>query len=174
MDTFKNACPSAGAKLFRNVLSDPGNIPVRFRYDGKEYRGLGGLNARKMTVGGGDRQKAVITAALDRGVTVRVEASLVVPYGQCEYTVWFENNGSEPSKVISDVYALDMRFQGRDPVLRGCMGDQQNYYSAYEHDCTVADKYFVSYGGLSTHVVFPYFDLVHGNGGNVVFWFRGR
>ena len=157
----------AGEKIFNEILSQPENFPAAFTYGGREYRGFSGLNARKMTTGGGNERRVIINARLDANMSVRAEARIVLPYGQCEYTVWFENDGKEASDVLSGVYALDMTFEGKDPVLRGCMGDHDNWYSAYEHDLSKSDKYFLSLGGRATHIVFPYFDLVHGNGGTM-------
>ncbi|MBO4406919.1 MAG: alpha-galactosidase, partial [Clostridia bacterium] len=36
------------------------------------------------------------------------------------------------------------------------------------HDLLKSDKYFLSQGGRATHIVFPYFDLVHGAGGTLL------
>ncbi len=155
-----------GARLFETYLSDPDKFPVRFIYAGKEYKGLPG--ARKMTAGGGNETRVTLTLRLDPTMAVKAEARLVRPYGQCEYTVWFENDGESPSAVLCGVDALDMRFEGKDPVLRGCMGDHDNFYSAYEHELSKSDKFFQSTGGRATHIVFPYFDLVHGNSGTMM------
>ena len=165
---MKNANTVSGRRFFEKCLSDPDNFPVSFVYNGKKYKGLGGLGARKITCGGGDSSKVVITAKLDSSMSVRVEARFIPSYGQSEYTVWFENEGEDVSGVLSDVWGLDMNFEGKDPVLRGCMGDHDNWYSAYEHDLSASDKYFISEGGRATHIVFPYFDLVHGNGGTML------
>ena len=165
---MKNADTVSGRRFFEKCLSDPDNFPVSFVYNGKKYKGLGGLGARKITCGGGDSSKVVITAKLDSSMSVRVEARFIPSYGQSEYTVWFENEGEDVSGVLSDVWGLDMNFEGKDPVLRGCMGDHDNWYSAYEHDLSASDKYFISEGGRATHIVFPYFDLVHGNGGTML------
>ncbi len=165
---MKNTDIVSGTRIFEKLLSSPDALPFGFCYGGKTYKGLSGCGARKMTSGGGDEQNTVITARLDKNVSVTVRSRLVKPYGQCEYTVWFENVGDGVSEVLSDVYAFDGEFQGKDPVLRGCMGDHENWYSAYEHDLSKSDKFFQSLGGRATHIVFPYFDLVHGNGGTMM------
>ena len=110
----------------------------------------------------------VITAKVDANLRLRAEVSLNSEYGEVEYTVWLENGGRKPTGVISELTALDMEFEGRNPVLRSCMGDHDNWYAAYEHDLSKGDKYFLSTGGPSTHIVFPYFDLVYGNGGTML------
>ena len=158
---------ASGRRIF-NRIKDPDSMPFTFRYDGVLHKGLSGLDARSVTVGGGGLERVITTAQIDGRLRVRVETRYAAEYGQCEYTVWFENTGKEPTGVLSDVYALDTVFEGRDPVLRGCMGDHDNWYSAYEHDLTKGDKYFMSLGGRATHIVFPYFDLCHGNGGTMI------
>ncbi|MBP1587054.1 MAG: alpha-galactosidase [Clostridia bacterium] len=158
---------AAGKRLFDRVICDPERMPFTFVYGGKEYRGLGGLGARKMTAGEGKDTRVITTAMADDRLRIRVDAKYVSEFGQCEYTVWFENAGDSPTEVISGVYAADLELEGRNPVLRGNMGDHDNWYAAYEHDLTGGDKYFLSLGGRSTHIVFPYFDIVHGNGGTM-------
>ncbi len=157
----------AGAAIFDRLLSVPENFPVKFSYGGKMYNGFEGLGARKMTVGGAGFRRVILTAQIG-DLSVKADAKYVAEYGQVEYTVYFENVSDKPTEVLSDVYALDMDFDGKDPVLRGCMGDHDNWYSAYEQDLSKGDKYFLSLGGRATHIVFPYFDLCHGNGGTMI------
>lgn len=157
----------AGAAIFDKLLSVPENFPIKFSCGGRTYNGFGGLGARKMTVGGAGFRRVVITAQIG-GLSIKADSKIVNEYGQVEYTVYFENVSDKPTQVLSDVYALDMDFDGKDPVLRGCMGDHDNWYSAYEHDLCKGDKYFLSLGGRATHIVFPYFDLCHGGGGTMI------
>ena len=159
---------AAGRRIFSKRIKDPDALPFTFRYNGEYHRGLSGLYARRSIKRDGNGERAVITARVDGSLRIRVEAGYNSEYGQCEYTVWFENTGKKPTGVISDVYALDMCFEGKAPLLRGNMGDHDNWYCAYEHDLLRSDKYFQSLGGRSTHIVFPYFDLCHGNGGTMI------
>ncbi len=163
----KSLNTAAGRRVFGKLTETPENFPFRFTYGGKTYHGFEGLGARKMTVGGAGFQRVVLTAQIG-GLLIKADTKIVAEYGQVEYTVYFENVSDKPTEVLSDVYALDCDFEGRDPVLRGCMGDHDNWYSAYEHDLTKGDKYFLSLGGRATHIVFPYFDLCHGNGGTMI------
>jgi alpha-galactosidase len=159
---------AAGRRIFNHLLKTPENMPFSFNYGGETHRGLEGLNARRVTTGGGGKTRIITTARVDDRLRIKVDAAFVEEFGQCEYTVWFENTGRKPTEVISAVKALDIQLEGRDPVLRGCLGDHDNWYAAYEHDLSKGDKYFQSLGGRSTHIVFPYFDVVHGNGGTMV------
>lgn len=158
---------AAGKKLFTRLLKTPENMPFSFVYDGIRHNGLEGLNARRMTVVEGASTRVITTARVDDKLRVKVDAKYTEEFGQCEYTVWFESTGRKPTAVLSDVWALDVTLEGKDPVIRGNLGDHDNWYAAYEHDLSKGDRYFQSLGGRSTHIVFPYFDIVHGNGGTM-------
>ncbi len=156
-------------KQFEDVLLDPLKFPVSFKYDGREYNSFFGVEFVKSTVSatrGG--RKATLRFRLDDVLEVRVEAAFCPEFGEMEYTVWFENTGDHPSKTLSDVRAIDMDFAGDAPVLRGNLGDHDNFYAAYEHDLLKGDRFFQSTNGRATHIVFPYFDLVHGDGGTLI------
>ena len=163
----KSLNTAAGRRVFGKITDAFENFPFKFTYGGKTYHGFEGLGARRMTVGGAGFQRVILTAEIGN-LLVKADTKIVTEFGQVEYTVYFENHSDKPTEVLSDVYALDCDFEGRDPVLRGCMGDHDNWYSAYEQDLTKGDKYFLSLGGRATHIVFPYFDLCHGNGGTMI------
>ena len=118
-------------------------LPYEFKYDGKVYKGFEGIINGTLKV-------SVVRAAHPE-------------YDESEYTVWFENIGTEPSAVLEDVYALKTTFKGKNPVLRGCLGDHNNHYANYQKDLLKENVNFKSTGGRATHTVFPYFDLVHGD-----------
>ena len=158
--------PDGAAALRARFFSDPSRIPVSFVYGGREYRGFGGCevleNALDPKTGG--RLRVRIDATLE----ATVEAKFENAHGESEYVVWFENRGTERSKLLTDVRAIDGTFPGAAPRVRGILGDHVNQYAAYDHDLLQADKYFVNLSGRPTHETFPYFDLVHGDGGTLV------
>ncbi|MGI6496733.1 MAG: alpha-galactosidase [Kiritimatiellia bacterium] len=159
----------AARKQFESLLLDPAKLPVSFTYDGKPRRSFAGAEFTGSTVSATPAgRKATLRFRLDDVLEARVEAAFCAEFGEMEYTVWFENTGDRPSKTLEDVRALDIDFPGGDPVLRGCLGDHENFYAAYEHDLLKADRHFLSTNGRATHIVFPYFDLVHGDGGTLV------
>lgn len=132
--------------VFSFSLYGAGNgLPYEFKYGGKVYKGYEGT--------------------IDGTLKVSVVRAEHPEFDQSEYTVWFENVGDRPSKVLEDVYALKTTFKGSSPVLRGCLGDHVNYYTQYSRDLLKEDVTFTSTEGRATHIVFPYFDLVHGNSG---------
>ncbi len=164
----KNLALDRGRQLFNDVIDNAERFPVSFTYDGKKYVGLGAavcIQRGRITTSDGE----LLTAAweIDEMLTVRVEARYCAAYGQSEYTVWFENTGSQPTGVLGDVVALDYTFAGENGVARGILGDQQFWYTPYEIDLTKQTAFFESKGGRATHVSFPYFNLVHGDGGTL-------
>ena len=146
-------------------LSEPAKLPVEFDYDGRHYRGLGDCTPVESTMSPtGGMYRVRVAPELD----VRVVGRHVAAYDETEYVVWFENNGKTVSKLLCNPWAFVGGFEGERPLLRGILGDHVNRYAAYEHDLAKADRYFFNKSGRATHVDFPYFDLVHGDGGTLI------
>ena len=165
----KSLCLEKAKNLYENIILKPENLPVSFVYDDKYYYGLGGLEQISASTEKSEKgEKIVRRFALDGIVEIVVDAEYCTEFGQLEYTMWFENVSDKPSKVIRDWYGLDFEFKGEKPVLRGCLGDHDNFYAGYEYDLTKNSKYFRSDNGRATHIVFPYFDLVYGDGGTLI------
>ena len=133
------------AQMFDGILLEPARIPVSFEYGGRRYSSFGGAEFVKGSVSATRAgRKATLRFRLDETLEARVEAAYCAEFGEMEYTVWFENNGGAPSKRLRDVFAIDFGFDGADPLLRGCLGDHDNFYAAYEQDLLKADKRFRS------------------------------
>lgn len=161
-------CLERGMRLFEDQLSRPDRMPFSFRYGDKQYTGLKGLKAVCESSQDGPFIRRTWTACVRNALRITFAARFDSEYGECEYTVYFKNISARPGRVLSDIQCLDASFGGTRPVLRGCLGDHQNYYADYEHDLSRSDRYFTSVGGRATHISFPYFDLVHGNGGTLI------
>ena len=161
----KSLALDKGRALFDNVICSPDKFPISFSYGGAEYTTLAGLECIGKSVSDNAFEGAW---RVDDCLTVKVIAKYCAEYGQSEYTVYFENTGDRPSQLLSDVAALDHFFPGEDCVSRGILGDHQNYYAPYEIDLNRQAAHFESLGGRATHVCFPYFDLVHGDGGTLI------
>ncbi|MBQ3177677.1 MAG: hypothetical protein IJB52_07670, partial [Clostridia bacterium] len=123
-----------GEAWYRNMLSDPASVPVRFTYNGTVYTGLAGLPLLEETTeparGG---VKTTRSYRLDDCITVTLVTSFYPAYGASEWTVWFANTGAEDSGVLADVES-SLTFTGENPVLRGILGDHENFYSPYSYD----------------------------------------
>ncbi len=166
----KNLAKSEGQRIFKELLCKPSAFPISFTYNGKDYKGLAGFKVLERTVNdvpGG--REAVMRLAIDEKVEVKTVAAYNEEFGEVEYTVWFSNVAREgASAVVENVNAANMEFRGGAPLVRGCLGDHANLYAQYSHDLQKKPLDFRSDGGRATHIVFPYFDLVHGNGGTLL------
>ena len=156
-----------GARGLRSrFFTDPAKVPVSFKYDGRIYRGFAGCEVLENSIDSafGGRLRVRIDETLEAVLEARFEGL----YGESEYVVWFENHGSKKSKLLTDIRPMDGSFPGANPRLRGILGDHVNQYAAYDHDLAKGDKYFCNVSGRPTHETFPYFDLVHGDGGTLI------
>jgi len=134
------------AAVCQGHASNGKRLPYEFTYDGKVYKGFEGV--------------------IDGTLKVSAEHAAHSDFSEQEYTVWFENVSDKPSAVLENVFALKTTFRGASPMLRGCLGDHNNYYLQYCHDLTEEKEIsFSSPWGRATHINFPYFDLIHGDGG---------
>lgn len=166
--TRSNLALHRGEQLF-NAVCKAQSVPLSFIYGGKKYKGLGSLRSYAVNKAEtADRKQATMVYTLDNNTRVRVEAVLCKEYGQVEYTLWFENVGTQPSAVLEQVESADIIFTGVNPEVRGCLGDHDNQYAPYNKDLLKEAASFRSDGGRATHGCFPYFDLVHGNGGTLI------
>ena len=157
------------AAMFDGWVENPATVPVSFVYDGAAHEGLAGLELlSKDCTATASARNLVAVFSLGEGVELKVDASLNLEFGETEYTVWVENKGTAPSKVLKEFISAVVPFEGEDPVIRGCLGDHQNLYADYQTPLKDTTVTFVSSNGRATHIVFPYFDLVHGDGGTLL------
>ncbi len=152
-------------------MEDLAQFPLSFKYDGKTYRGFGSdftEISRKQEER--ERGGAAVIVTLKHtlsGADFRLETCVYEAYGACEWTLYITNNGTETTKRFSEIHAVDMEFEGRDPVIKGIHGDVgKDMYAPYAvvlKEGTVFSKESVS--GRPTHGVFPYFNVEYGDGG---------
>ena len=165
-------CKSEKRPSLTEMLKNPESFPFSFKYDMKTYRGFGEgfekIGEETVDVSDG---KLLTASFLHKksGVTFTVEGKTYSAYDACEWTIWLENTGStDTSDNFSEINAIDLRFEGKDPVLKGINGDLGDMYAPYEYKL---DGKTVTKGtstGRPTHGDFPYFDLEYGSGGTFI------
>ena len=158
-------------QLYQAISKDAAALPVRFYLGREAISGLprsrfpvlastvsteNGVEARTLRLDAGD------------GLEIRLELYFDAAFGALEWTVWFVNGGAADSPVISEVDAANLVFPGEAPLLKGILGDHENYYAPYCRDLSAEAVEFVSDLGRPTHVYFPYFDLECGDGGCLI------
>jgi alpha-galactosidase len=155
---------------YEGYIADLGTLPFSFEYDGTVYRGFQARTFRQVehrrSVQGSKESNLFVLQAGDLKVTV--ETAFYAGYGAYEWTVWFENTGTQNSGVIRDMRAADMTFVGTRPVLKGILGDHENQYRPYVRALDESPVHFRSDKGRPTHIWFPYFNLEHGDGGTLI------
>ena len=151
---------------YERITGDLSCLPVSFCYDGRVYKGLGGLeqvSSEKTECAGKECRVFVLKA--DKNLNITLDTAYYDSHGAFEWTVWFKNAGTENTGIIKDVYAADMFFCGESATLKGIYGDHENFYKPYEYPLEGKPVNFMSDKGRPTHIYFPYFNLEYGDGG---------
>ena len=157
-------------KWYRDLLEDIGKIPFSFTYDGKKYIGFKGeefsLINKEVSI---NNNKETVDFSIDfKGeLTLKLKLTHYFSHGVTEWTVVFENNTDKNSGILEEI-GTKMELDGEKPVLKGILGDHENYYRPYEKDLSQESVNFASNSGRATHVNFPYFNLECGDGGAIL------
>ena len=155
--------PQATAN-YRLLTEDPGRLPFSFVYNGKEYKGFGGITPISKTAKTEkEKESTSFVFSLD-ALDITLLLTHYFSHGATEWTVWFENFATQNSGVLEDI-KTELIFEGKHPVLKGILGDHVNLYQPYCKDLTGQTVEFSSDSGRATHINFPYFNLEYGDGG---------
>jgi alpha-galactosidase len=148
------------------LFSNPGNLPISFRYGGQPVNGIpeswnpvvskNGIDANmdQIVINGFDAQT---------GLSVKVECLVYRDYAVVEWTAYLSNQGTQPSPILSDFLGLSASFEMASPgrVIH-CNGD---FYSAdgYTPQETILAEgkplRIAPVGGRPCDQAFPYFRL---------------
>ncbi len=156
---------------YEHLLHDLSLFPVSFCYNGVPCHGFGadfteiGRRTGKNTAG-----ETVTEISLRHGASGALFCIKVCCYSAfdaIDWTVHITNDTDRATGVFSELNAIDMELAGSKPAVRGIAGDcGRDMYKPYENPLAVGDIFSrESTTGRPSHVVFPYFDLVHGDGG---------
>ena len=132
-------------KTYLEMCARPALFPVRFRYGGELIKGFGPelfqQTGRADSMEHGIR-RCCLNFLFDGQIVVRAETEYDPEFSAYGWTVWFENAGTEDTKVISDLVCADLVFPGGHPLLRGILGDHINQYRPYTYDLCQQDAAF--------------------------------
>jgi alpha-galactosidase len=154
-------------KWYSEIVKKPEKLPFSFIYGGTEYNGFSADNfsLKDKTVNRvGDKEEADFYYELNQEIDVCLKLTHYFSHGVTEWTVFFENNTDRNSAIFEDI-KTKMNFGGDAPVLKGILGDYENYYEPYCKDLKKESVSFCSDIGRATHIYFPYFNLEYGSGG---------
>lgn len=155
---------------YQHYTSDLGNLPITFVYADKYYKGFsseffGTISSKSVNERNGVLTTTELYLYEDEKFHITVETAYYKDYNAYDYTVYFENAGTENSAVLKYVNAMDINFKGSNPALKGILGDHGNQYAPYEKDLTAESVNFTSTEGRATHIYFPYFNIETDDGG---------
>lgn len=171
------------AARYAEWFSDPAKIPVSFRLGNEVYHGFGeGFSVTREPLPAGtqvgtpfdglrryrslsDRGEK-ITAKHPSGITVTVMTAVYENYGTFEWAVYFRNEGTENSPVLSEVNAADLSFGGQDPCLHYFIGDDSEDRHAMKPESILLrpgiSLEIQPFGGRPTNFMLPFFRLSTG------------
>ena len=164
------------AEKYDAYLSDTSTLPVSFVYDGKSYNGIQTGDgapfkeiSRSAETNGNKVSTTVIYEFIDN-IEVTLLSALYPDYCAYEWTLYFENKGETKTKVLEKLNCADLVFEGENPVLKGIYGDGgangSTPYAEYEFQLKDKQKiHMTPETGRATYNYFPYFNVLHGNGG---------
>lgn len=168
----KESVPASCERFYEDLLENLPSFPASFCYAGKIFRGFPSPDfhlEKRESSETAEKVSDLLTISGPQGLTVTVKAAYWTAFGVSEWTLGFENRGKEEETGrLSDVACCDIRFRGKDPVLRGILGDHGNFYRPYSADLADGPLFFESLSGRPTHINFPYFNLEHGAGGTLI------
>lgn len=107
--------------LLEPLFRDPERFPVTFILDDVIYHGLPQNTDVRVRILDANMLGYDFTATL-HGLVITAECVLYKDFAAAEWTVYFKNNGTSASPLLSDV-ATDIFFAGTNPVLSHCNGD---------------------------------------------------
>ena len=124
----KNACRKSEIIMARNKLNfaSPEKLPITFKLDGVEYRGIPQMFSPKVT-------RKIIDSRInmyniygkdENGLEVNVEYYEYRDYPVVEWTVFFTNSSDKNSVRLSDLNALDIILEGESPRFVYLTGDK--------------------------------------------------
>lgn len=159
---------SATQQEYEAFITNLANFPVSFMYGDACYRGFNPryfTEIRRRTVKYSNKITTTIELQRDVALMATIETSFYPEHNAYDYAVYFTNHSRENSKILSNINAVDMRFDGEQPRLKGIMGDYDYQYAEYDKDLTKESVNFLNMRGRPTHTTFPYFNLETEHGG---------
>ncbi len=148
------------------LFSNPGNLPISFRYDGQPVNGIPELWNPVVSKNGIDANiDQIVFNGFDAqtGLTIKVECLVYRDYPVVEWTAYLSNQGAQPSPILSDFLGLSASFEVASPgrVIH-CNGDFYNADGYTPQETILAEGKplrIAPVGGRPCDQAFPYFRL---------------
>lgn len=171
-DSEKNLCKDW---INDNFFSNNNVYPFTFKVDGEEFNPADW--EKKLTespefgsVYSGGQTEYLILSSEEKGLEVKVEATVFEENATCQWTVYIENKGSGNSGVISDFYALDSSFKTGKAEVYYSMGSDTaaSDFSLIRKNLSFVEREFSANEGKPTEAYLPYFNILGENYGMIL------
>ncbi|MDM8008126.1 MAG: alpha-galactosidase [Phycisphaerae bacterium] len=149
--------------LTSRLLSGPACLPVSFMLDGKAVNGIPagwGPVSHRRRIDANLIETTFEGCDAKTGLGLRVECVEYLDYPAVEWVAWLTNRGNQPTPIISDIAALDGRFDGASPVLHHNNGDFYSEKGYDEQETALGQDVslrFAPSGGRPCDNAFPYY-----------------
>lgn len=144
------------------------NTLISFIYDGKEYAD----HIKDWTKTVNETETGWDVKYERDGLELVITATYNEKHASLDWVGQWTNNGSENSKVISELYMIDSEFDVADAILTTANRGGQNYIDDFQPlTYKLVDGEAVrknNKGGRSTQDAWPYYDLTAGDGSHGV------
>lgn len=154
-------------EVYQKFLKDLSEFPFSFEYNGEKIQCFSKKDftlLNNVTTCEEDCETSIFEFDFRNALKIKLKLVHYYDFNVTEWTIWFENNSGRESGIISSL-KTELKFNGKDPVLKGIMGDHVNRYRPYSIDLKGKNICYSSDSGRATHVNFPYFNLEYGNRG---------
>ncbi|MGC4055894.1 MAG: alpha-galactosidase [Paludibaculum sp.] len=151
--------------------------PISFRYDGRSSSGfLDQWKLERISKPSGEGKTRIQLTYSDpsTGLQVRAEAVTYAKYPTVEWTVYFRNNGTQPTPILEDIQAIDTELE-RTPEgefrLHHSIGSPNSPTDFRPLETVLGPKErkaFVARGGRPTDTDLGTFNLEWAGGGAIV------
>lgn len=172
---YATAAEKARAKsMYEGYTSDLANFPSTVTIGEDAYTGFGSedftLKGKETTE---DTQKhcetTVFTLDHKSGLTFILTTVFYPDYAAFDWVIYFTNNGSENSPVVSGLVPANIDFHGDDPTILGNYGEDYDVVAPYTpRNMALSEgetQTFSPLRGRSTDAAFPYYNFEYGNKG---------
>jgi alpha-galactosidase len=145
------------------LLTSPEHLPFSFTYGGRLFAGLPldwHPRAHHRRFDANLVETAYEGNDAATGLSVRIECLQYQDFPVVEWTVWFSNQGDEPTPLLQNILALDSTFRGASPVLWHCNGDYYSQDGYTPTETPLQDRVSLAFaptGGRPCDRAFPYF-----------------
>lgn len=149
-----------------NLSAQATKLPFSFKLDGESFNSADWVKSTDKSADSGSAYRGgqtenIIFTNDNKGLQIRVEATVFEENATCQWIVYIKNTGTANSGVISDFYGLDTSFTTGDAEIYYSMGSDTSAsdFSLIKKNLSFIEKSFSGADGKPTQSYLPYFNI---------------